>query len=83
VSGFCESGNDPYGVHNTRGISWSDEAILAFRKVLGSMEHSLFNDTDRSSVYTVSNNWDGRWIVNWKKLGRRQSWHRLGYYHGI
>ena len=60
MSGFFESGKEPSGVHNTRGISWPNEAILAFRKGLGSVKNSWFNDTDRSSDYTASNDWDGQ-----------------------
>jgi hypothetical protein len=51
VAGFIESGNE---------ISLPDEAILAFRKGLGSMEHSLFNDADTISVYSASNELDGQ-----------------------
>jgi len=46
------------------GISRPDKAILVFLKGLRSMEHRLLNDTDRSPVYTASNNWGGQWIVN-------------------
>jgi hypothetical protein len=43
VVGFCENGNEPFGLHKLRGSSWVVEKRLDFKEGLSSMKLSLRN----------------------------------------